>query len=271
MNGHRLCLVGDPAVCLPEPVKPPPSPLVPSGRPSNGEQSATIARSLAFLRAYATAARRGPLLAYEDLADEVLNVLAECEQAVLELRPLEEGDDPVGPRLRRTLLRFLAGQWTLVASKWAPWIEETTAVSARPCWVCGVGARQFDFRLWTAGRPERTVVVCPSCGYVADLPKGRRLQLGWMPDGTLRMHGDTKAASATVAVHSPRLQNAQVMSELSSAWPEVDGKLATEFKPTANWPEGPIRLAVVVVWNDFEVGVLGSQDRGEHFNAHGSS
>jgi hypothetical protein len=280
-NGHRMCLIGDPRVRLPKPGAGSGVHPILYEEGVDVSRSATITRSLAFLRAYVTAARRVGHV-YEDLSEDVMTALVECEDAVLDLRSLEEGEAAVGPRLRRALLRFLAGRWSVSARTWAPWVaEQRNTGVAIPCWVCGVEARRFESRLWIAGQPERIVLACPNCGHVADLPKGVRLEFEVSSDGTFRLSGDTTAANAMFAIQSHRRQGERILPlddgtderdedeprlELAFPWPELDAGLAHEFKPLTTWPEGPLRVAVFVVWREFELGILSTQARGELFN-----
>lgn len=257
--GRRMCLIGDPRVCIPRPSEPVSlSNLLPTTGP---EVRSLKTGALEFLRAYITLARKNVGGTYEDYSDSVLAALGEYQEALWTGAELEGAPEAPGPRLRQAFMNFAFGRFSVAYPIWQQFADDWAVLAPQRCYACQRIAVTLKFYLCIPGASARRVTNCQSCGTIEDVPVGTHLTFSVSPDGEVKLNGELPSGHC---VGGLMLETSMPDERRVFPWPgDSRGNLAPTFRVSPPWPEGPIRVSVFIISESCELISLGLQCRGE--------
>lgn len=256
---RRMCLIGDPRVCVPEPSEP----LILDSHHEYefSEKRSLKAGAVEFLRAYVTLAREITIGTYDDHADEVLSAVSVYQKALWTNAQLEHTADAPGPILREAFMKFVLGRFGVAYPIWHQFADDWTSLEPKSCYACQRRADVTKYYLSIPGAAARRVTNCQSCGTVEDVPIDVHLTFSVASDGEVRLNGTLPAGES---VGGLMLETSLPDQRRVFHWPhDQNGKLARTFRAAPPWPAGPIRVSVFIILEDCEFISLGWQCRGE--------
>jgi hypothetical protein len=255
-RGHKLCLLGDPAMRLS------PRELVDpfEGAAEHIDEpelpSAEHVANLALLRMMVMQARRSQRPGRTDTSRAALAAAMAYEAALITGEPLEDGDDGRGPQLRRAMIEYLADRLTDTSKYWIPCSDDVQAEREKgTCPACGRRTVSRVYRSRIPGASARCHTHCPTCGPVGDLPLHRHVTIAVEPGGLVRLGGELPHAHWYAQV----VLDTQVAA-LRQSWPwpvDSTGAPAHSFQIPEPWPRVPLRVAVLLLRGDCELDVVG--------------
>ena len=269
--GDPLCLIGDPRVALPAPVALPPEArrtffsTRPRGRgaprrPSKASTKANLA-ALAFLRGTVSVLLQAASGAKRELARRALEEISQHEVRALR-HPEWVGTVRFVPWLSGLHTAVVElfnelGEYQFASAMQACTRADGVRRVDRECPSCGRQGHAFACRPLQDGPVARLQLSCPRCGPAICAPLGSTLQLkvrrqreiclaGALPPG--RWSGSLRLAGIGRSVVE---------------WPlDARGIPARRFTPASCWPEGPVRVALLLL-RDTDIFVLGTANGGE--------
>jgi hypothetical protein len=256
---RRMCLIGDPRVCVPTPAEP----LILDSQPEYEfrEKRSLKAGAVEFLRAYVTLARQITVGTYDDHADEVLSALSIYQKALWTNAELERTADAPGPILREAFVKFVLGRFGVAYPIWHQFADDWTSLEPKSCYACRRRADVTKYYLCIPGAAARRVTNCQSCGTVEDVPINTNLTFSVASDGEVKLNGMLPAGQS---VGGLMLETSLPDQRRVFRWPnDENGKLVRTFRAAPPWPAGPIRVSVFIILEDCEFISIGWQCRGE--------
>jgi hypothetical protein len=256
---RRMCLIGDPRVCVPIPAEP----LILDSQPENefSKKRSLKAGAVEFLRAYVTMARQIIAGTYDDHADEVLSAVSVYQKALWTKAELERTADAPGPILREAFVKFVLGRFGVAYPIWHQFADDWTSLEPKSCYACQRRADVTKYYLCIPGAAARRVTNCQSCGTVEDVPLDMNLTFSVASDGEVKLNGTLPAGQS---VGGLMLETSLPDQRRVFRWPnDENGELARTLRAAPPWPAGPIRVSVFIISEDCEFISLGWQCRGE--------
>jgi hypothetical protein len=255
-RGHRLCLVGDPAMRLSECELADPLQDVIEASIEPESPSEEHLAGLALLRLMVMQARRVQKDGRSDTSQEALAAAANYEEALLTGAPLEGGDGSPGPLLRLSMVEYFSNRHTDASKYWIPYAGDVRALSEKgTCPACGRRTVSRVYRMRIPDAPPRRHTHCPTCGPIEDVPIHRHLTIAVESRGVILLGGDLPDSDWYAQV----VLETQV-AELQKKWEwpaDSDGTPIRAFRPPEDWPAVPLRVAVLLIRSGCEFNVVG--------------
>ncbi|HYE28443.1 MAG TPA: hypothetical protein VEA61_09450 [Allosphingosinicella sp.] len=255
--GHRLCLVGDPAIRIADGWRAEQAGVAATPRPAD-PGAVSPPGALALLRLMIMAGRESQRPGRPDTSNAALSAVLLHEMALAS----NADASATGEALRDSAADYFAERYTDTVQCWIPYASDVeTASETRPCLACGRRVITRAYRLAIAGAGPRIHAHCPTCGPVRDGPEGLPLAVVPEADGRVRIAGVLPSSdwSARLVIDTQLPQYRRVWR-----WPAgEDGAPAQVFVTPERWPPLPFRLALLLVEGDGTLRVSGCLTRGE--------
>lgn len=249
---HKLCLIGDPSMKLPQSLMQDPLDAIhalekPAGPPQRSMSGMALLRLIVHQQAQDI-----------DASARMLATMADYETMLVSSRWYDRN---LADRFRREIADYLSAQDTMLSKCWTQFVDETRLLSDKPsCSICGrrTVARVSSLRI--PGAVPRRETMCPSCGSIEDSPVDRAISMTVTPDGWIRLQGDVPQSDWRARVVVERFFTRETFRW---EWPSAaTGEPLPSFCVPEPWPVVPFRLSVILIYGDSEFTVLGCLYRG---------
>jgi hypothetical protein len=159
----RMCLFGDPRLCLPASSRISKNNPASSWRPNAGE--------LAFLEAYLRLKSRAKSAHARLLIRTANKALAPYAARASNGRLAKSAADTAGRPVREALLDLFCNFGSTPSSDWNQFAVVVRSFrSPSPCPQCGMPTHTWIMRILRPKCPKRRMINCPRCGFIEDAP-----------------------------------------------------------------------------------------------------
>lgn len=242
---YRMCLLGDPRIALPKlnsgfpkAVKAARSTRMSSSRGFDSGELALL--RLCMIDAKDNIAERQRAV----LARNALDAIETFEAAVAKQIQIADLQPLLGLAMRGGVLNYALARGKLLEN-WMPFAKSLHAGVPTVCPVCERQANVLQVAMRPQGVSKRRLTLCPICGVLEDAPITSNFSFT-LERRTVRLGGDLPQRdwSAAVLLGSP-----YPADSLQLVWPQLEGgSPAPELELPADWPLGPLRLSVFLLW-----------------------
>jgi hypothetical protein len=241
---HRMCLLGDPRVRLPISLQSNDAGLnrvevkhqTTFHRPAHEGEPSTEDGALTLLKQCLTTAITQDLLLP---AWEALKAIQAYERAGRDQERLE------GAAMRQAIIKFVFQRGKL-SDGWVPHVSRfRKARQPSSCFLCGRLTNTIIARLPFPAVSDRRISICPRCGIVDDSPSNTHITFSLL-DNTVELKGRLPEDHWNAGL---LLASSRQADNIGWEWPvDPDGTPARSFRIPAEWPRGPLRLTVAILW-----------------------